>query len=192
MQENCRERSGKIATGALIAIEAPIEGVAMPEWSPATTGEETPPPAASSPLVQAAERLAGRIGALVNEVAALRAENTALRREVREAVALLDRVGTASAGDGLRRGGRLRQSITKPQRRRRRAKAAKGRATPPSVTGEVVRAVLAKLGSATASEIAKEITSAGAPVSGRAVRFLAERAGAQTFVGEDGQRRYRL
>jgi len=164
----------------------------MPEWSPATTGEETPPPAASSPLVQAAERLTARIGVLVNEVAALRSENTALRREVREAVALLDRAGAASTGDGQRRSGRLRQTIGKPQRRRRRAKAVKGRATPPSVTGEVVRAVLAKLGSATASEIAKEITAAGAPVSGRAVRFLAERAGAQTFVGEDGQRRYRL
>src|SRR5438132_11564245 len=144
MPENCRERSGKIAIGALIAIEAPIEGVAMPEWSPATTGEETPPRGASLPLVQAAERLAGRIGALVNEVAALRAENTALRREVREAVALLDRVGTASAGDGLRRGGRLRQSITKPQRRRRRAKAAQGGARASSVTGAGVGGGLGK------------------------------------------------
>jgi hypothetical protein len=52
--------------------------------------------------------------------------------------------------------------------------------------------VLVKLGEATASEIATEITSAGAPVGGRAVRFLAERAGATTRVGEDGQRRYRL
>jgi hypothetical protein len=60
------------------------------------------------------------------------------------------------------------------------------------VTTEVVRAVLAKRGAATASEIAGEITAAGAVVSGRAIRFLAERAGAQTFVGEDGQRRYRL
>lgn len=161
----------------------------MPEWNPAVTGEEPPSPAASSPLVQAAERLTTRISALVSEVAALRAENAALRREVREAVGLLDRAGTAT---GEARRGRTRQPARKVQRRRRRAKAVKGRATPPSVTGEVVRAVLAKLGSATASEIAKEITAAGAPVSGRAVRFLAERAGAQTFVGEDGQRRYRL
>ena len=57
---------------------------------------------------------------------------------------------------------------------------------------EVVRAVLAKKGAATAAEIASEITSAGAPVSGRAIRFLAERAGAETFIGGDGQRRYRL
>jgi hypothetical protein len=60
------------------------------------------------------------------------------------------------------------------------------------VNADVVRAVLVKLGEATASEIAAEITSAGAPVGGRAVRFLAERAGATTRVGEDGQRRYRL
>ena len=163
----------------------------MPDWDPAVTGDEAPRPAASSPLVQAAEKLTVRIGVLVDEVASLRAENITLRREVREAVALIERAGTASAGEGSRRG-RTRQTVRKPQRRRRRAKAVKGRATPPSVTGEVVRAVLAKLGSATASEIAKEITAAGAPVSGRAVRFLAERAGAQTFVGEDGQRRYRL
>ena len=56
----------------------------------------------------------------------------------------------------------------------------------------MVRAVLVKLGEATASEIATEITLAGAPVGGRAVRFLAERAGATTRVGDDGQRRYRL
>jgi hypothetical protein len=57
----------------------------------------------------------------------------------------------------------------------------------------VVHAVIAKLGGeATAAEIAAEITRNGVPVSGRAVRFLAERAGAQTVVGEDGQRRYRV
>jgi hypothetical protein len=33
---------------------------------------------------------------------------------------------------------------------------------------------------------------AGSPVNGRAVRFLAEAAGAKTDRGEDGQRRYRL
>ena len=33
---------------------------------------------------------------------------------------------------------------------------------------------------------------AGVKVSGRAVRFLAERAGAETSRGDDGQRRYRL
>ena len=157
----------------------------MPEWRPASLpgGEPTP-----SPLVHAAERLASRISVLVNEVSVLRAENAALRREVKAAVALLDRAAPSGA-NGARAARKVKAAAG---RRRRRPKVPKGRATPPSVTTEVVRAVLAKLGSATASEIAQEITNAGAPVSGRAVRFLAERAGAETFVGDDGQRRYRL
>jgi hypothetical protein len=139
-------------------------------------------------LVHAAERLVTRITALVDEVAALRHENATLRREVKEAVAMLDHA--ARAGGSVASG--ERRSKLSPGRRRRRAKASKGRATPDSVTAEVVRAVLAKFGTATAAEIAQEITKAGAPVSGRAVRFLAERAGAHTFIGEDGQRRYRI
>ena len=143
-----------------------------------------------SPLVVAAQRLVGRIEDLVVEVAKLRADNASLRREVRDAVALLD-----SAGSGSQRVVRARSAATiKPAaaRRRRRGRGVKGRATPAEVTSDVVRAVLVKLGEATASEIAAEITSAGAPVGGRAVRFLAERAGATTRVGDDGQRRYRL
>ena len=164
----------------------------MPDWgSAASRREETQAGGAPSPVVQAAERLVIRIEALVREVNALRAENASLRKEVREAVALLERAGSAVSTEGGPPRGRRRTAQVAPPRKRRR-KPAKGRATPPSVTGEVVRAVLAKLGSATASEIAQEITTAGAPVSGRAVRFLAERAGARTFVGEDGQRRYRL
>ncbi|MBV8194304.1 MAG: hypothetical protein JOY80_02110 [Candidatus Dormibacteraeota bacterium] len=160
----------------------------MPDWRPTALAGDEPSPATASPLVHAAERLTSRIASLVNEVSALRSENAALRREVREAVAMLERAAS-SAPEPSRRGRKPRAA---GGQQRRRARVAKGRATPDSVTGEVVRAVLAKLGSATASEIAVEITKAGAPVSGRAVRFLAERAGAQTFVGEDGQRRYRL
>src|SRR5207253_9564654 len=141
-REDCQDRDSRPNRS-----RQPTEGEPMPEWNPAASGEVAPRPAASSPLVQAAEKLTARIGVLVNEVAALRAENTSLRREVREAVALIERAGTASAVEGSRRG-RGRQPVRKPQRRRRRAKAVKGRATPPSVTGEVVRAVLAKLGSA--------------------------------------------
>ena len=144
--------------------------------------------AAGSPLVHAAERLVSRITVLVDEVAALRLENAALRREVKQAVALLDHAARTGASTAV---GERRAKLA-PTRRRRRAKLAKGRATPESVTAEVVKAVLAKFGTATAAEIAQEITKAGAPVSGRAVRFLAERAGAQTFIGEDGQRRYRI
>lgn len=154
----------------------------------ARAGDDVPTTASgSSPLVLAAERLVTRITVLVDEVAALRQENAALRREVKEAVAMLEQ---AARGGSMPTG--ERRAKLAPVRRRRRAKAAKGRATPDSVTAEVVRAVLAKFGTATAAEIAQEITKAGAPVSGRAVRFLAERAGAQTFIGEDGQRRYRI
>jgi hypothetical protein len=145
-----------------------------------------------SPLVSAAQRLVARIETLVDEVAKLRADNAALRREVRDAIALFDTAGTGAV-DG-HRAVRGRAARVKPAavRRRRKTRAAKGRATPAAVTSDVVRAVIIKLGESTASEIAAEITSAGAPVGGRAVRFLAERAGATTRVGEDGQRRYRL
>ena len=161
----------------------------MPDWTPtAISTEQTQVPAAPSPLVHAAERLTERIRKLDGEVAQLRLENAALRREVREAVGLLERAA-AGAPERPRRG---RRPAGDAPRRRRRGRTPKGRATPSSVTGDVVKAVLAKLGSATASEIAGEITKAGAPVSGRAVRFLAERAGAHTFVADDGQRRYRL
>jgi hypothetical protein len=146
-----------------------------------------------SPLVTAAQRLVGRIEVLVVEVAKLRADNASLRREVRDAVALLEAAGSARfSGPGPARGRAASSARPAAGRRRRRGNAPKGRATPAEVTSDVVRAVLVKLGESTASEIAAEITSAGAPVGGRAVRFLAERAGATTRVGEDGQRRYRL
>jgi hypothetical protein len=157
----------------------------------------------TSPLVTAAQRLVGRIETLVEEVARLREDNAALRLEVREAVAMLDGASAAAAdGHRILRGRTVLVAKAKPPgHRRRRGRAPKGRATPTDVTADVVRAVLVKLGEATASEIAAEITRARvqaavngstAPVGGRAVRFLAERAGATTRVGEDGQRRYRL
>lgn len=144
---------------------------------------------AVSPLVRSAERLARRIESLADEMARLRAENEALRREVREAVALFDQA--SSALDGGSSNGRATATLT-GRRRRGRPRATKGRATDPAVTPDVVRAVMVKLGDATAAEIAREITAAGVRVSGRAVRFLAERAGAETYRGDDGQRRYRL
>jgi hypothetical protein len=158
--------------------------------------------APSSPLVGAAMRLANRIEVLVDEVARLREENATLRLEVRQAVTLID-AATHASGDGHVIG-RRRPVVGSPAaqgRRRRRAHASKGRATPTDVTSDVVRAVLVKLGEATAAEIAAEITrvrvqtgvgGSTPSVGGRAVRFLAERAGASTRVGDDGQRRYRL
>ena len=52
--------------------------------------------------------------------------------------------------------------------------------------------VVAKSGSATAFQIADEVTSGGEPVSAEAIRILAKRAGIEKFIGEDGQPRYRL
>jgi len=151
----------------------------------------------ASPLLETAQRMVGQIEALADEIEGLRADNEVLRRELHDAVALMERASAALGGTGtVRRRGRAVTGEEAVGRRGgrggRRVKAAKGRATPPEVTTDVVRAVLAKKGDATAAEIAAEITRAGVPVSGRAVRFIAERAGAQTHVGEDGQRRYRL
>lgn len=148
-------------------------------------------------LLDTAERMVGQIETLVDEMAALRADNDVLRRELQDAVAMMERASSA-LGSGGGGGRRARAGVEGNGRRAgrtavsRRTRAAKGRATPPEVTADVVRAVLAKHGEATAAEIAAEITKAGVPVSGRAVRFIAERAGAQTSVGPDGQRRYRL
>jgi hypothetical protein len=144
--------------------------------------------------------MVGQIEALVDEMAEIRADNDALRRELKDAVAMMERASTAlSGGGGGRRRGRTPAALDGDGGKRagraavgRRGKGVKGRATPPEVTADVVRAVLAKLGEATAAEVASEITRAGVPVSGRAVRFIAERAGAHTSVGADGQRRYRL
>ena len=125
----------------------------MPDWGAAASRrEDAASGGAPSPVVQAAERLVVRIEALVREVGSLRAENASLRKEVREAVALFDRAGSALTAEAPARRGRKRAAAA-PQQRKRKRKPVKGRATPPSVTGEVVRAVLGKLGSATASEI---------------------------------------
>jgi hypothetical protein len=145
--------------------------------------------------------MVGQIEALVDEMAALREDNDVLRRELQDAVSMMERASSALGGVGTgRRRARAVAANGEERGRRavgrggagRRTKGAKGRATPPEVTTDVVRAVLAKLGEATAAEIAAEITKAGVPVSGRAVRFIAERGGARTAVGADGQRRYHL
>jgi len=150
---------------------------------------------AASPLVRAAERMVVQIEALVAEVASLRESNARLRQDVRDAVAAFERGNVALASATPRRRGPAAiatPAVTSRRRRRRRTVGPKGRATPAAVTTDVVRAVIAKLGRSTAAEIAAEITTAGVSVSGRAVRFLAEGAGAVTEVGEDGLRRYHL
>lgn len=149
-----------------------------------------PAAGSNSPIVQAAERLVSRIEALVTQVAELKADNAKLRREVREALALIDRAGDAAAQPRAAR--RSAAPTPRHAKSRRRGKGPKGRATPASVTPDIVLATIGKLGSASASEIATELSGLGDQVSGRAVRWLAERAGAATVVGEDGQLRYRL
>ncbi len=148
----------------------------------------------ASPIIRAAERLVQRIETLVEEVARLRADNAKLRLEVHEAVSLLDRASAAAPADGGRRSRFVAgpTPVPPPRRKRGRGRSARGRATPAEVTPQVVEAAIAKLGQGTASEIADEITRAGVRVSGRAIRFLAERAGAETYRGDDGHRRYRL
>jgi hypothetical protein len=143
----------------------------------------SPPSDHRSSFVRAAERLVRRVERLTDEVVQLRADNAALRRDLHEAATVLGSVG----GSGTRPGG----SSTR-RRQRRHAAAAQGRVTPPEVTRAVVRAAIAKLGESTASEIASEISLAGAPVGGRAARFLAEGVGATVRIGADGRRRYRL
>jgi hypothetical protein len=152
--------------------------------------DRDPASGANSPIVQAAERLVARIEALVSQVAELKADNAKLRGEVRAALALIDRAGEAAAAPRASR--RATTATSRHAKSRRRGKGPKGRATPASVTPDIVLATIGKLGSASASEIARELSGLGDQVSGRAVRWLAERAGAATVVGEDGQLRYRL
>ncbi len=146
----------------------------------------------TSPLVRAADRLVGQIQTLVTDVEELRAENAALRKELRAAVGLLQRaceaVGNPAKAPRVARAAKK----TRGRPRGRAKNAARGRATPADVTPAVVRAVIAKLGVATASDIAAEISRAGVAVNGRAIRFFAEQIGAVTELGPDGRRRYRL
>ncbi|GAC1339165.1 MAG: hypothetical protein NVSMB29_06070 [Candidatus Dormibacteria bacterium] len=143
-------------------------------------------------VTEAVARLVDAMRGLTTEVSALRTENDKLQAEVTKLRALPKlrgrdaRVPRPVAG---RPNGNGRHPV--PGRGLRRPSPG-GRATPPEVTEAVVRAALNKLGEATAAEIAAEITRAGSRVSGRAIRFLAERAGAQVVTDAAGQRRYRL
>jgi hypothetical protein len=138
-------------------------------------------------LVQVAQQMVDHVEELLAEVESLRRDNQALQAELSATAAALERASdtlAAAASAGPR--GRRRSAGTPARRRRERV-------TPRGVTTETVQSALADLGGeATAADIAAEITRRGTAVSGRAVRFLAERAGAQGVVGDDGQRRYRI
>jgi hypothetical protein len=140
-------------------------------------------------VVHVAQQMLSEVEVLVTEVESLRGDNQTLRAEISDAVSMLEQVSEAlssvSGPTQGRRGGRRAEGAPAPRTR--------VRVTPEGVTPQLVHTVIGKLGGdATAAEIAAEISRTRAPVSGRAVRFLAERAGAETVVGEDGQRRYRV
>lgn len=141
--------------------------------------------------------MVGQIADLVAEVAALRTDNASLRADLETALTMFER-SSAALSSGAAHGGRRRKAgTTRRTGRAARSRAVaqskrgrRGRATPASVTPNVVLAVIGKLGEATAAEIAAEISRAGVPVGGRAVRHLAESAGARVVAGSDGRRRY--
>jgi hypothetical protein len=168
----------------------------------------------SETLRTAADDFLSRFGGLVDEIVALREaleqaqqENLGLRAELaegidllRDARALVVRAEAAPRGRG--RGAtrpaaaapiRGRSSAAAPARAgRSRTRPANGRVTPAAVTADVVRAVIGRMGSATAGEIAEQITQAGTPVSGRAIRHIAKVAGAVARPGEAGRMVYTL
>lgn len=66
------------------------------------------------------------------------------------------------------------------------------RVSPESVTPDVVREVIGRLGTASAADIAAEISRTGTPVSGRAIRHIAKAAGAVARDGDGGRMVYSL
>jgi hypothetical protein len=170
-------------------------------------------------LRDAADDFVSRFAGLLDEVLALREalvraeeENGRLRAELAEAIdlfrdarTLVARAEPAKRGRG--RGAAQSTAATAAQgttRTRTRSASgngtgagrprtsARGRATPESVTPDVVRAVIGKLGTATAGEIAAQISQEGVPVSGRAIRHIAKGAGAVMRPGDEGRMVYSL
>jgi hypothetical protein len=163
-----------------------------------------------------------RVDSLVAEVQGLREavvtaerENQLLRAELAEGVELVRGAQAALTYNGTpgerQRGRRGRGELAAPARgaatgrgRSRgagaapvngsapRSAATRVRKTPTSVTTDLVRAVIGKLGSATASEIAQEVSATGTEVGGRAVRHIAGAAGAVAHPGADGRMVYTL
>jgi hypothetical protein len=153
------------------------------------------------------DRLATEVVTLRRSLAEAQAENSDLRAELGDAVTLFRRAQASVAGGEPAKRGSGRASAAPRGTGRTRARAASrkangggqasrdsrnGRATPESVTPAVVLAVIGKLGSATAGEIAAQISTAGAPVSGRAIRHIAKGAGAVMRPGDDGRMVYSL
>ncbi|MDB5066818.1 MAG: hypothetical protein JWM18_3252 [Chloroflexi bacterium] len=171
--------------------------------------------AGSDTLRTAADDFLSRFGGLVEEIVSLREaleqaqqDNLRLRAELAEGIDLLrdaralvvraeapprrrGRGGTRPAAPAPSRG-RSRVAAVPARAERSRTRPANGRVTPAAVTADVVRAVIGRMGSATAGEIAEQITNAGTPVSGRAIRHIAKVAGAVARPGEAGRMVYTL
>src|SRR4029077_19397732 len=80
-----------------ISLRHPIKGKHMAVLGTTEPeGDELPVPMPSSPLVRAAQKLVAGIEGLSAQVAERRAENAALRREVRDAVSLIEHAGAAA------------------------------------------------------------------------------------------------
>ena len=60
------------------------------------------------------------------------------------------------------------------------------------IDAHIFARVIGRMGTATAGEIAAQITRAGTPVSGRAIRHIAKVAGAVARPGEGGRMVYAL
>jgi hypothetical protein len=169
-------------------------------------------------LRTAADDFLSRFGGLVDEIVALREslelaqqENVRLNAELAEGIELFRAAralvvsaeaparargrrpvrATAPASAARRGRGRTPAAATRGTARARRA-ASNGRVTPAAVTADVVRAVIGRMGTATAGEIAEQITKAGTPVSGRAIRHIAKVAGAVARPGDGGRMVYAL
>jgi hypothetical protein len=136
------------------------------------------------------EGLVIEVEALREDLAAAQRENQHLRAELAEGVDLLRGAeavlagGPSPTGRRSRRGGRGEATAAPGGRR--------VRTTPASVTADVVRTVIRRLGRATAAEIAEEISRGGTPVSGRAIRHIARAAGAVARPGDGGAMVYTL
>jgi hypothetical protein len=141
-------------------------------------------------LRNTADGLLSRLEDLVVEIESLRAdiarvqqENQQLRTELSEGVDMLRGAEAILAGKTASvqrpRRGRPEQPTATPGPRRVRT-------TPASVTPDVVRSVIQRLGSATAAQIAEDIGRGGTPVSGRAIRHIAKAAGAVARPGDGG------
>jgi hypothetical protein len=149
------------------------------------------------------ENLVAEVEDLRDALLSAQQETQQLRAEVADGVdllcgaeALLARAGhgqpqARGRGRAEPAGGRPREAGA-ASRTEAAGPAPRVRRTPTSVTGDVVRAVIGRLGDATAAEIAEEITRAGTPVSGRAIRHIAKAAGAEARAGDDGRMVYTL